>query len=233
MLTVATLWFGLLGYPAAAASRGSRDFLQDVDRQDWVVRTETSSAEVTRRSLAEAAPESVPTSSAGPSVSAGLSNGGPGSYQVPSFVPIPYTHLWVSSDGNTHIAECKLQNLLLSSYIGGQGGLQAQSYRESLPSPSSELIIQLAANQYNPPHTAPSSQFVSVLSGRWYAQTSDGFNKTFTRGDLLFQDNTPASPAANTPNGAKHISGALDNHFCNMIGTQVTFAPTVDHPCPF
>ena len=124
-------------------------------------------AEVTRRSLAEAAPESVPTPSAGPSISAGMSDGGPDSYQVPSFVPIPYTHLWVSSDGNTHIAECKLQNLLLSSYIGGQGGLQAQSYRETLPSPSSELIIQLAANQYNPPHTAPSSQFVSVLSGRW------------------------------------------------------------------
>ena len=124
-------------------------------------------AEVTRRSLAEAAPESVPTSSAGPSGSAEMSDGQPDSYQIPSFVPIPYTHLWVSSDGNTHIAECKLKNLMLSSYIGGQGGLQAQSYRETLPPPSSELIIQLAANQYNPPHTAPSSQFVSVLSGRW------------------------------------------------------------------
>ena len=55
----------------------------------------------------------------------------------------------------------------------------------------------------------------------------------FVPGNVLFQDNTPHSPAANTPNAARHISGNNGTVPCDMIGSQVVFPPTVDHPCPF
>lgn len=107
------------------------------------------------------------TTAAPPMTAAPAATTTPAPYVPQPFMPIPYTHLWVSSDGNTHIANCTLKNLTLSSYIGGVGGLMSESYNDKLLNASIALIVQLPAGQYNPPHTAPVSQFVTTMQGSW------------------------------------------------------------------
>ena len=205
------------------------------------------------------------TTAAPPMTAAPAATTTPAPYVPQPFMPIPYTHLWVSSDGNTHIAECTVQNLTLSAY-GGISGLLSASYNDLLVNATLALFVQLPAGQYNPPHNAPVSQFGITMQGSWccpsptshplpssvllcdsatiidrivplhpcrYAKTSDGSVRHFMPGNLLFQDNTPSSPAANTPNAARHISGNDGTVPCDVLGIQVVFPPTVDHPCPF
>ncbi|DBB18177.1 TPA: hypothetical protein ACH3X3_003150 [Trebouxia sp. C0006] len=157
----------------------------------------------------------------------------PGPFAVPPYQPIFYTNLWSSSDGNTHIADCTVQTLPLQSYVGGVGGSQADNYLGVLANSTSTIFVQMIVGQYTPPHNAPVSQFVTVSSGNWYIETSDGEGRIFEAGDILFQDNTANSPAAVFPNLAKHISGQVGDQPCNFVVTQVNFNPTVDQPCPF
>lgn len=65
-----------------------------------------------------------------------------------------------------------------------------------------------------------------------FFQTSDGEQRLFTAGDLLYQDNTKDSPTDTSP---KHSSGnaGLDSSPVNMLLTFVNVAPQVGVLCPF
>ena len=61
------------------------------------------------------------------------------------------------------------------------------------------------------------------LEGSWYIRTSDGKETVFNKGDILYQDNSPAHPMASrgasglAPGGAQHWSGAYGGQPCNQL----------------
>ena len=138
-------------------------------------------------------PPPPPTTTAPATTAAPAATGTPAPFVPPTFIPIPYTHLWVSSDGNTHIASCTLSNLTLSSYIGGVGGLASESYNDIVVNASVALIVQLPAGQYNPPHTAPVSQFVTTMQGSWCSAAPN--SHCFAIGHVLTDDVTMTANA--------------------------------------
>lgn len=78
--------------------------------------------------------------------------------QDPDF---PYTHLWASKDGETHIAECKLKGFDLKKYSS-----EVQKVKNG-PEPSKIVFTQLDVGSENPWHCCPQVQFVATLSGKW------------------------------------------------------------------
>ena len=84
----------------------------------------------------------------------------------------------------------------------------------------------------NPWHYAPAAQFVIVLSGAWYVKGSDGKTTVFRAGDVLYQDNTKAHPAAKEgTQQAMHFSGvAPGEETCSQLIIQVERSASVNNP---
>ncbi|KAK3239473.1 hypothetical protein CYMTET_50597, partial [Cymbomonas tetramitiformis] len=138
-------------------------------------------------------------------------------------IQVPYTHLWCSADGETHVQECFMSDFVLKGYSNAP-----QAVREDgVPTPDKIAFTQVPVGWDNPWHPCPKTQFVITLSGSWYVTTSDGSRREFTTGDVLFQDNTPDAPAAKIP---QHYSGTVGDVPCQQMIIQVDRAPEVDNP---
>ncbi|KAK9786488.1 hypothetical protein WJX73_007012 [Symbiochloris irregularis] len=139
----------------------------------------------------------------------------------PPYVPVNYTRLYATQDGQTHLANCTFGALPADS----AGSL----YGKTVASANGVYMLQVPVNVSQPPHNAPSSQFVTILSGTAFFNTSDGNQVLLTAGDLLYQDNTKESPASSSP---QHSSGNAGTEPVNMMLTFLNVAPTVDVQCP-
>lgn len=142
---------------------------------------------------------------------------------------IRYRQLWVSDDGVTHLAERRFGGLETMDFTS-TGGDAAMQYVRAFSSTDDFLLTGLVITQQvgeNPWHHCPSPQFVVTLDGSWYIRTSDGEVTTFSKGDVLYQDNSAAHPLAargpsgGAPRGAQHWSGAQGGP-CNQLVLGVT-----------
>eukprot|EP00879_Flechtneria_rotunda_P005712 GHRR01006013.1.p1 GENE.GHRR01006013.1~~GHRR01006013.1.p1 ORF type:complete len:192 (+),score=44.92 GHRR01006013.1:201-776(+) len=134
-----------------------------------------------------------------------------------------YTHLWVSTDGETHITEAKMEGFDLKKYAADS---QAQFVKPG-PGPSKVVFTELAPGLENDYHPAPAVQFVITTAGSWKIKATDGSEKVFVPGDILFQDDTEQSPAQKTP---KHWSGVVGDKPNQQVIIQVDCTPEVDKP---
>lgn len=75
----------------------------------------------------------------------------PAPYVVPAFVPTNYTHLYSSSDGQTHFATCVIESVPLSS-LAGQSSLQSSSYSAELAPGNRTLFNQLPVGEVSARH---------------------------------------------------------------------------------
>jgi len=145
---------------------------------------------------------------------------------------IEYVHLWVSEDGETHLADCKVKDLVLKKLPGGHSIQYVRNLVDTIPGMNSTNVIITQQLGPNPWHHSPQTQFVVALSGSWYVNTTDGANRVLPSGTWLFQDNTASNPAAqNGTQKAMHYSGAVGH--CNQMVLQWNKEPVVGQPCPF
>ena len=79
----------------------------------------------------------------------------------------------------------------------------------------------------NPWHKSPLTQFVTVLDGAWYVNTTDGDSIVMERGHVLFQEDSEANPV-----GAEHYSGSAFGHPCNQMVFRLSIE-TCLHACAF
>lgn len=142
---------------------------------------------------------------------------------------IEYNQLWVGADGTTHVAQgLKFGSLAKKGYSG-----TPQYVRQfGLSDFTVKAVVVTQMFGENPWHYAPSAQFVVTLSGAWYVRTSDGKTVVFRAGDVLFQDNTNAHPAARagTQDGM-HFSGVAPGEAtCSQLVIQVERKPAAENP---
>lgn len=75
-----------------------------------------------------------------------------------------YFQIWVSQDGETHIAECKMKGFNYTAYSSLPQYLRSDFGGEPVKFVLTELPVGLA----QPLHNTPIVQFVATLSGSWY-----------------------------------------------------------------
>ena len=142
---------------------------------------------------------------------------------------IEYHQLWVRADGSTSVAQgLSFSGLERKGYSG-----TPQYVREFGPSDfvvKRTLVTQMTGD--NPWHYAPSAQFVVVLSGAWFVKGTDGRTTVFRPGDVLYQDNTKAHPAAKDgTQQAMHFSGVAPGEtICSQLIIQVERSASVNNP---
>lgn len=136
-----------------------------------------------------------------------------------------YTHLWVSSDGETHVKEGKLSNFDLKQYAAST---PPQFVKPTQP-PTKTVFSELSVGNEQDWHCCPQVQYVICLSGKWYIETSDGSRREFGPGEILFQDNIEGSPASKKP---QHKSGVVGDSVNQQLILQVERKAEVDNPCP-
>eukprot|EP00928_Gymnodinium_smaydae_P086867 TRINITY_DN71279_c0_g1_i1.p1 TRINITY_DN71279_c0_g1~~TRINITY_DN71279_c0_g1_i1.p1 ORF type:complete len:185 (-),score=11.92 TRINITY_DN71279_c0_g1_i1:122-676(-) len=145
---------------------------------------------------------------------------------------ISYVHLWVSADGETHLADCLVQGLVSKKLPGGQSVQYVQNLFDVVPGLNSTNVIVTQQVGPNPWHHCPQTQFVVTLSGTWFVKATDGSQRHLPPGTWLFQDDTSKHPAAkNGTRRAMHYSEAEGP--CNQMVLQWKKEPVIGHPCPF
>lgn len=88
--------------------------------------------------------------------------------------------------------------------------------------PSNIILTQMVGD--NPWHQAPKTQFVTVLDGAWFVNTTDGDSVVMQRGHVLFQEDSSGNAV-----GAQHYSGSAFGHPCNQMIVQTEDAPVLDN----
>ena len=148
---------------------------------------------------------------------------------------ITYTHLWVDASGCTHLTECTMAGL---DKVGYSGTPQYVRLFDGKALPVKSVVFTQQFGD-NPWHHPPSVQVVICLSGSWFVRTSDGSERTFNPGDVLFQDNVAAHPTLCATDGSKdelgdhagqHFSGAVGGSPCNQLVLQVERKPATGKP---
>mmetsp|Transcript_137045 Transcript_137045/g.382126 ORF Transcript_137045/g.382126 Transcript_137045/m.382126 type:complete len:209 (-) Transcript_137045:94-720(-) len=145
---------------------------------------------------------------------------------------IGYVHLWVDADGETHLKDCIVKDLVLQKLPGGRADQYVRNLADTIPGLHETGVIVTQLLGPNPWHHCPSTQFVLTMSGTWYVNTTDGDQRYLPAGTWLFQDDTADHPAAQPgTRKAMHYSEAVGP--CNQMVLQWDRAPVVGKPCPF
>lgn len=134
----------------------------------------------------------------------------------PGTPTIPYWHLWTASDGSTHQTRCELTNFVLQS----MGGKAASQWNNHLLSGDTGLLLcVLPAGWIGDWHENPKPQWLSVLSGRWFVESTDGTRVEMGPGDLAFGGDQNTKPDAQGRVG--HRSGTIGNEPCTILIVQL------------
>eukprot|EP00891_Asterochloris_glomerata_P003466 jgi/Astpho2/3466/Aster-x0165 len=136
----------------------------------------------------------------------------------------PYTHLWVSKDGETHIYEGKMKGFDLKSYAA-----EPQFVKEIGHSVKKTVFSELAPGLKNDYHPCPNTQFVVCIKGSWMVKTTDGTERVFKAGDVLFQDDTENCPSDKPP---QHYSAVVGDEPNQQFIIQIDRKEEVDNPGP-
>lgn len=75
----------------------------------------------------------------------------------------PYTHLWVSADGETHITEAKMSGFEMKKYA------QSEQFVKEGPSPSKVVFTQLETGNEQPWHSCPQVLILCTSSKQMFS----------------------------------------------------------------
>jgi hypothetical protein len=133
-----------------------------------------------------------------------------------AFPKIPYWHLWTDDEGVTHQTRCELTDFEWQS----MGGKAAFQWNDPLLSGENSLLFGILPVGWNGDwHENPKPQWISVLSGRWFVESTDGTRVEMNSGDLAFGGDQNAKPDAQGRVG--HRSGTLGNEPCALMIVQL------------
>ena len=124
---------------------------------------------------------------------------------------IKFTRLYTNLTGFTKLQDCTIQSMERKILPGGEN---PQYVRDLGGNFSTGLIITQMSGD-NPWHQCPTSQFVVVLEGSWFVNTTDSGYVEMGPGSVLYQDDYKGLEV----NGVKpmHYSGSLNDKPCNQI----------------
>jgi hypothetical protein len=134
----------------------------------------------------------------------------------PETPKISYWHLWTDSEGGTHQTRCELTNFEWES-MGGKAGSQWNDHL--LVSKSGLLFSILPVGWIGDWHENPKPQWISVLSGRWFVESTDGTRVEMGPGDAAFGGDQNTKPDAQGRVG--HRSGTVGNEPCALMIVQL------------
>lgn len=89
------------------------------------------------------------------------------------------------------------------------------------------VFSELDVGNFQDWHCCPCPQLVTCITGSWFVKTSDGTERVFLPGDVLFQDDTKDSPAAKVPQHQSGQRGVVTNQ---QLIVQLKRSPEVDNP---
>ena len=123
---------------------------------------------------------------------------------------VKFTRLYTSSTGETKLQDCTVQAMEKKLLPGGE---TPQFVRDLGNFSTGVILTQMSGD--NPWHQCPTSQFVVVLEGSWFVNTTDNGYIEMGPGSILYQDDYKGLEV----NGVKpmHYSGSLNDKPCNQI----------------
>ena len=125
---------------------------------------------------------------------------------------IPYWHLWTGDDGMTHQTRCELTNF----EMGSVGGKAQPQWNDSPFTGKTNIVFCVLPVGWNGDwHENPKPQWISVLSGRWFVESTDGTRVEMGAGDLAFGGDQNAKPDKEGRVG--HRSGTIGDEPCSLM----------------
>ena len=128
---------------------------------------------------------------------------------------VKFTRLYLSSDGETHLQDCTVQNMKSQTLPGGK----SPQYVRDLGDLSSGLVFTQMSGP-NPWHQCPTAQFVVVLDGTWSVNVTSSVEGESTYvemgpGHVLYQDDYKGV----TVGGVEpvHYSQSVGEAPCNQL----------------
>jgi hypothetical protein len=125
---------------------------------------------------------------------------------------IPYWHLWTGDDGVTHQTRCDLTNF----EMGSVGGKAQPQWNDPLFTGTTIINFCVLPVGWNGDwHENPKPQWIAVLSGRWFVESTDGTRVEMGPGDLSFGGDQNAKP--DKEGRAGHRSGTIGDEPCALM----------------
>jgi quercetin dioxygenase-like cupin family protein len=143
---------------------------------------------------------------------------------------IPYWSQWTDQSGQTHTTRCVMSGLKSQPFAASP-----QFVRRLPGEVESTIFTQLPVGWVGNWHMNPKRQWVIVLSGEYYMETSDGTSATLRAGDVFYGADQGAKPSATDPKKVGHFSRVVGNEPSNHVILQLKDDP--DHKtgvaCPY
>jgi hypothetical protein len=129
---------------------------------------------------------------------------------------IAYWHLWADDDGATRQTCCELTDFVLQS----MGGKAAAQWNDHLLSGETSLLLAvLPVGWIGAWHKNPKPQWISVVSGRWFVESTDGARVEMGPGEMAFGGDQNAEPDRQGRVG--HRSGTIGSEPCALLSVQL------------
>lgn len=134
----------------------------------------------------------------------------------PETPKISYWHLWTGNEGGTHQTRCALTHFEWQS----MGGKAASQWNDHVLTGENSLLFSiLPVGWIGDWHENPKPQWISVLSGRWFVESTDGTRVEMGPGELAFGGDQNTTPDAQGRSG--HRSGTVGNEPCMLMIVQL------------
>lgn len=129
---------------------------------------------------------------------------------------IPYWHLWADEAGATHQTRCELTHFQWQ----GMGGKASPQWNDHLLAGETSLLLSVLPIGWTGDwHENPKPQWIAVLSGRWFVESTDGIRVEMGAGEFSFGGDQHARPDRQGRVG--HRSGALGEEPCRLMIVQL------------
>lgn len=129
---------------------------------------------------------------------------------------VPYWHLWADDEGATHQTRCVLTRFVLE----GMGGKASPQWNDHLLAGETDILFAvLPVGWIGDWHENPKPQWIAVLSGRWFVESTDGTRVEMGPGAIAFGGDQGAKPDQKGRVG--HRSGTLGEEPCRLMIVQL------------
>ena len=125
---------------------------------------------------------------------------------------LSYWHVWADDRGVTHQTRCELTAFQFAS-VGGKAAPQWNDH--VLTGKTNIQFTVLPVGWHGDWHENPEPQWISVMSGRWFVETTDGSRVEMGPGEVSFGGDQNARRDAQGRVG--HRSGTLGNEPCALL----------------
>jgi hypothetical protein len=136
-----------------------------------------------------------------------------------------YWHLWVDSDGKSHMTQCAMGDFVLQSM-----NKPADPQWQDRQSGNGRVIFTIQPAQWKGTwHEDPKVQWVVPLDGTWFVEAQDGTRAEMGPGVAFLGEDLQTKPDAQGRKG--HLSGNIGDGPVTLIVVQTDAMPTRNQPC--